>query len=684
MGKIPIRHPSEGSVKIEIGKSKFSKDKHIYTLTLPTGAGKTLTSLRVLKLLLDKIGADRRIFYSLPYVSIIEQNAEVWRKVFQGKKRHEPSEEVWWPVAEFHYNAFEVEDIPDESFSSARRFVERTAYVFEHPIIFTSFERMWRMFLRTQRRDAMLSNYLLRSVVIFDEIQGLPAEYWETFANMVRDFADILDIYFIFMTATQIPLFDGDEVVELTEGNWEWKETKGRDSPKVKEQVTVYGDAPNFLDVWERIGYLRRRQYKILRGESQVKEQEQEGEQEQSCFDKHVSEFLLPHVEREVKDGRNIAVILNTINRAKTVFEKLTGGAINLEDYEVYLLTSFVPSDARKKLIECIRELNKKNKKYIVVSTQVIEAGVDLDFDVVFREIAPLDAVIQSGGRCNRKGRSGQQEGEKQGQEYTVYVFWLENNENVDSRHMRSYGPVLNRVSAQMWREIHEWKQEDAISEKELYTWLLGGPLLKRLFGDIEEKDMEEKGFFTRVNDAIWRYRREPYSRFLEGYTRELSKESLIENTIWSDVNSMMRDLYEAVGIGLPDTSSKDKLLAIADLRKAMVSFFMLFYPPKFGIQKRFFDETWQKITGRKWRDWLDYLESLANAQERKTEIEDVTRKMECLAKALKFVEKAKRHDCMSKVLERLEESEELLNDKCKGDEELKHLVKDICPSGDE
>ena len=571
--KIPVKGAYRGQgVNIIDIENKLRKDIHIYTLTLPTGAGKTLASLRVVQRLLEEIGSEgRRVIYVLPYVSIIEQNAYVWRKVLSGIS---PDEAVscMAPVSEFHYNAFEVFDELGENMSSAKEFVRTVKQIFKNPVIFTSLERMWRMFLRTQRRDAMLSQFLHRSVVIFDEIQGLPAEYWSTFADMVRDYAKYLDMYFIFMTATQIPLFgtNDDDVVELAD-NW-----------KGAKKVESFED---MLKVWEENGYLKRRGYRIIKRQVDKKEYK-----DKNTEDKLWGKLVAPCLEKvlEKKENMNIAIILNTIDRASKVFEKVAERY--KETHDIYLLTSFIPSNVRKALIKTLSDRSSEGRPYIVVSTQVIEAGVDLDFDIIFREVAPLDAVIQSGGRCNRKGDRDK------AKDSTVYVMWLEDEDgNILEDHMRVYGPTINRVARRVWKEIEEkiGKMSGENGEKGGSENETGGEGKEQdVKADWLKKECKEEGI--EVSDIIVEKllyekllksyfpmldrivpKKVQWRMFLEGSTQSLAKESLIEDSVWSDVNDIVRELYKlCLGVRLPDANVSDDLKTLRILRKSLVTFF--------------------------------------------------------------------------------------------------------------
>src|SRR5690606_4675658 len=192
------------------------------------------------------------------------------------------------------------------------------------------------------------------------EVQSVDYKYWSLIHDCIRFLADSLDTRFILMTATQPLIFAREEVKELFERDY-----------SAPERVTLEVD---------------------LRGVAI------------DDFVMKVNSLLESH-----RDA-SVLIIMNTIHSAIQVFDGLS----TIKDV-FFLSASIVPAQ-RKSVIGQIDQRLKEKKRTVLVSTQVVEAGVDLDFDVVVRDLAPMDAIVQSAGRCNRNGKRKQEES-------PVYVY---------------------------------------------------------------------------------------------------------------------------------------------------------------------------------------------------------------------------------------------------------------------
>ncbi|MDD2560665.1 MAG: CRISPR-associated helicase Cas3', partial [Bacteroidales bacterium] len=326
--------------------------EHIFSLNLPTGTGKTLTGLSFALKLRERIVKERgfcpRIVYCLPYLSIIDQNAQVFEEVLGGGGAP-PSSEVLLThhhLTELAYRTEEGEYEPDDS----QFLIEG----WNAEVIVTTFVQFFSMLFSKKNRAHRKYHRAVGGIVILDEVQTLPHRYWELVRQAISRLAEDHGIYFILMTATQPHIFKaGEEIRELAPG----RET--------------YFHALDRLDL-----YIHREPVGIAE------------------FIEIVREDIDTHPDRD------FLIVMNTVASSQQVFRALTELAEPGTAY-VYLSTRVVPRE-RLSRIRMIKEREQDPRRRVIVSTQLIEAGVDIDVDVVYRDFAPLDSVNQVAGRCNR------------------------------------------------------------------------------------------------------------------------------------------------------------------------------------------------------------------------------------------------------------------------------------------
>lgn len=337
--------------------SSLDTESRIFSLTAPTGSGKTLTALLFASSLRERLekkdGTKRRIIYVAPFLGIIDQNEHVIREALGANRTHSPL-----VLTHHHLSRLQYESPENESYSGSQAQLLIEAWNAE--VIVTTFVQLLESLIGARVSNLRKLHNLAGSIVILDEVQSVDYKYWLLIHDCIKFLADSLDTRFILMTATQPLIFPREEVKELFERDY-----------LAPERVTIKAD---------------------LRG---------------VAIDDFVVEVnsLL-----ELHRDASILVIMNTIRSAIQVFNDLRSikGVF-------FLSASIVPAQ-RKSVIEQIHQRLKEKKRTVLVSTQVVEAGVDLDFDVVVRDLAPMDAIVQSAGRCNRNGKRKQEES-------PVYVY---------------------------------------------------------------------------------------------------------------------------------------------------------------------------------------------------------------------------------------------------------------------
>ena len=327
-------------------KKVFNKDKHLYSITLPTGLGKTITSFAVVSVIKEILGeVNSRIIITIPFTSIIDQNYEVYSEILdrpdstQLLKHHHLSEPA------YKYGNEEL------SYDQAQFLIES----WDSQIIVTTFVQLLECFFSCDKSKLLKLPNICGSIIILDEVQSINYEYWSLIREAFQVIGRTYGCYFVFMSATQPLIFDpAKEIIEII--------------PDYKEYFGLFNRT--------KITFLSKKDILI---------------------DDLVSE-IYRYMEENIED--NVLIILNTKKAVKDCFEKLKY-SLDTNETDIYFLTTLITPYERKKILREIKE-RKSSKRYIIVSTQLIEAGVDISVQAVFREIAPLDSIIQAGGRANR------------------------------------------------------------------------------------------------------------------------------------------------------------------------------------------------------------------------------------------------------------------------------------------
>jgi len=327
------------------------REKGLYQLTVPTGGGKTLASLRFALHHAAKHGMDR-IIYVVPFTSIIDQNARVARLIFASLEAD--GKQV---VLEHHSNL-----TPEQDTSESKLLSEN----WDAPIIYTTAVQFLETLFAGGTRGVRRLHQLANAVIIFDEIQTIPIRTVHLFNNAINFLVSQCGSTAVFCTATQ-PLLDR---VCATKG-----------AAKLSEKPEMMGDTVDIL-----FNDLHRARI------------------EDGCKDGGwtVNEIADEAV-KELSASGSVLVVVNKKSQAKELFQKLT----DRTDVPVYHLSTSMCPVHRMAVLDKIRiSLDlKKPQPVICVSTQLIEAGVDVDFGSVIRYLAGLDSIAQAAGRCNRNGR---------------------------------------------------------------------------------------------------------------------------------------------------------------------------------------------------------------------------------------------------------------------------------------
>jgi len=342
--------PMQG-VRREIQRAcleKASWRQGFFTLTAPTGAGKTLASL-LFALRHASRHRLRRVIYVIPYLSIIEQNAEVFRTVLGDEQVLE------------HHSLSRGSIAPEDGDGSL---CARGSENWNAPFIVTTSVQFFESLFSNRPSACRKLHRIARSVVVLDECQTLPPGLLQPILEMLRVLKEDWGVTVLFCTATQ-PAF------------------RKRDTmPFGLTDVTEILERPK--EIFLRC---KRVDYRWVDGDRKLSWGQ-------------VAELMAEH--------EQALCVVNTKSQARDLFEVLTatlGG-----DGDVFHLSAAMCPAHRLDVLARIKERLQSRQRCLLVATQVVEAGVDLDFQFVMRAIGPLDSIAQVAGRCNREGRLGRGE----------------------------------------------------------------------------------------------------------------------------------------------------------------------------------------------------------------------------------------------------------------------------------
>lgn len=333
----------------------------IYQLSIPTGGGKTLASLRY-ALKHAKEQGKERIIYVVPYTTILEQNADAVREIIKNEEM----------VLEHHANIIDdsgMDDVLDHYQKLSQKKMQLARDNWDHPIIFTTMVQFLDTFYAKGTRKARRLHNLTNAIVIFDEVQSVPVKHIPLFNSTVNFLHYFGGSSIILCTATQ-PSFAKTKYPLL-----------------VKENIEMIKDLPAVVKAFERVSI-----------KNKITKEGWEAEE--------IANFS----EEILEDKASVLIILNTKKAVLNVFEQLK----DKENYHVYHLSTSMCPQHRKDILDKVRGILEENEKrresgeaeqkIVCISTQLIEAGVDISFQCVIRSLAGLDSIAQAAGRCNRNG----------------------------------------------------------------------------------------------------------------------------------------------------------------------------------------------------------------------------------------------------------------------------------------
>ncbi|WP_298845218.1 CRISPR-associated helicase Cas3' [Clostridium sp.] len=344
--------------EVSIACKNFAKNKPgIYQLAVPTGGGKTLSSLRYALGHAKKFNKDR-IFYIIPFTTIIDQNAKDIKDILC-------RDDV---ILEHHSNL-----VVDNQQEDYKLLTER----WDSPIILTTMVQFLDTLFSGGTQGVRRMHNLANSIIIFDEIQAIPIKCINMFNSAINFLSNICNATIILCTATQ-PLLSTTKMPLM-----------------LSENANIITDIHEKFKQFKRVNLVDKR---IIEGYSVSA----------------MKEFILEIMEKldnEMEINHKLASVLaifNTKNAAKEVFNELKKANVDLPKEKQYLIFHLSTNMCPSHRIKILKDMRKKlgHQRIICVSTQLIEAGVNISFGCVVRSLAGLDSIAQAAGRCNRHGES--------------------------------------------------------------------------------------------------------------------------------------------------------------------------------------------------------------------------------------------------------------------------------------
>jgi len=410
--------------------SRFqATESNLGTITLPTGFGKTLTGLQAA---LSLVPSNGRIIYALPYTSIIDQVDAVMQEVFEVS----PAD----PEYTIHHHLAETRTLPDDDRVDTDA-SELLAKTWQAPMVLTTFVQLFESLAGPTNRQSMKIPALENAVIILDEPQALPKKWWRFVAWAIDLLVAEFDATVVLMTATQPELLDRlphatapFELVDDAESYFEFLQDHARVRYTLDQSMRAYLDAPRSappLPLDTAVNQLLETdEISVLSVGNTVANVIEQGKRLEEQLDHSQSlNTLLNDVYQDIPSAEALTdkVVSSLVEAAQT-----TDGPI------VATLTARLRPIDRTVLLQAIRQLLREETPIYVASTQLIEAGVDLSFDRLYRDFAPFPSLVQAAGRCNR---------EFGGETSDVTIWRLANHDNGPPPSELIYGDPYDLLS---------------------------------------------------------------------------------------------------------------------------------------------------------------------------------------------------------------------------------------------
>lgn len=449
----------------------------VATLTLPTGMGKTLSGLSAALAIRDRLDGSR-VVYALPFTSIIDQVVDELEEIYNTDTLSRLL------TAHHHLSETTIRDESGEDDDAADRNDDVAGMLAESwraGITVTTFVQLFESLAGPTNQQSMKVPALRNSVIVLDEPQSLPLDWWKLVPRLVAMVTERYGATVIAMTATQPQLFDdATELVDDPDVYFEATErVKYELDPSVERYIAAQDGPKSYSDVTSLL-------------------LDSTGTDESTlavCNTIDSARKLTNHVTEHDSSIVDVAdVYSDELERVGNVHEvdllTVSNRVVNAGDRSIlHLSTRLRPAD-RLRLIEIAKALTEREHTLITVSTQLVEAGVDISFDYVYRDLAPIDSIVQAAGRCNRSFERDRGH---------VTVWWLaapDDQRKTPAEAVYNRGPALLPVAAETLDSV---RNDTATIPEAVVARTAVKNYYQRLH---KEKNVGKREYMTYVDDA--------------------------------------------------------------------------------------------------------------------------------------------------------------------------------------
>jgi len=397
------------------------QDERVFYLEAPTGSGKTNLSLAIALEMLKQNNELNKIFYVFPFTTLITQTANSIKETLQVTDAE---------MVQLHSRSgFQSRRAEGQEGQYGKDYLNFVDNLFvNYPLVLMTHIKFFEILKGNGKEETYILHRLANSVVIIDELQSYPPEEWDKIAYFISNYAYYFNIRFVLMSAT-LPKLDALDVPSKRQLS-----LANHFIPLLKNSAKYFQN-PNFKN---RVQF----DFSLL---------------SQKIAIENLADIVFERCEAYAchHDGEVKGIVEFIFKRRAEEFNRLIRERMEEAGYEIFLLSGTILEPRRKEIIRQIKEANNnpKTRKLLLITTQVVEAGVDIDMDIGFKHRSLIDSDEQLAGRVNRNAKSITA---------TVYLFQLDQPYAIYGRDLR-YRLTRDSIDDQEYQDILQNKHFDLL-----------------------------------------------------------------------------------------------------------------------------------------------------------------------------------------------------------------------------